>query len=101
MIFFSPSKPKPSTPSPEDKRIASLFDRKGGRLTMADIQWHLNRVPLYPHEREYVKAVLSKYEHPYSRFITKEEFYKALDEMAKNQKDAIDRYDIERIKRYF
>ncbi len=68
---------------------------------MADINWHMNRVPLQPHEREYVKAVLSKYDTSYSRFITKEEFHKALDEMAKNNRDAIEPHEIERIKKYF
>ena len=44
---------------------------------------------------------MEKFDTSYSRGITKEEFYKGLDEMAKNPLDRIDSKHIERIKKHF
>lgn len=63
---------------------------------------HLRRVPLSPQQREYVRRVMERYdERIRSRGVTREEFHKGLDEMAKNSRDPISRREVETIKKYF
>ncbi len=85
-------------PNPYD-----AFSRHGGALTKEQMAKYVDSIPHFqPWEREYIKRVLERYDVPsYSRFITREEFLKALDEMAKNQQDPIDPQEIERIKKIF
>ena len=89
----------------EDESILKLFDRYGGRMPQRDLERHLNRIPFQSHEREYVKAVMAKFDNPYEpgskRYVTKEEFLQGLDEMVQNKKDSISREEVERIKKYF
>jgi hypothetical protein len=88
----------------ESKRTSlrrDVFSRHGGRLTPRQLERYLWRVPLYKEEKEYVERVMERFHHPYSRWITREEFYKGLDEMAKNPRDPISPQEVERLKKYF
>lgn len=79
-----------------------VFSRYGGRLTPEQLKREMWRVPLRPEEREYVKRVMERFDQPYfSRGITREEFYKGLEEMTKNLQDPISPEEVERIKKYF
>lgn len=77
------------------------FSRNAGRLSKQQFELYLNRVPLHPWEREYVKRVMEKFDDHYSLGITREEFFKGLDEMAENPRDRITKEHAERIKKYF
>jgi len=78
-----------------------VFSRNAGRLSKKQFGLYLNRVPLRPWEREYIKRVMEKFDTSYSLGITRKEFHKGLDEMAKNPRDRISKAHIERIKKYF
>ncbi len=99
--FLNKKKKDKKALSKEDQRIDKIFKRYGNKMTMNQLKYRIDRLPLYSHEKEYIKAVLAKFEHPTSRYITKEEFLKALDEMKKNKRDLISEEEVERIKRYF
>ena len=77
------------------------FSRNAGRLSKKQFELYLNRVPLRSWEREYIKRVMEKFDTSYSLGLTKKEFYKGLDEMAKNPRDQISTALVERIKKYF
>ncbi|MDA1337486.1 MAG: hypothetical protein O3C23_01835 [bacterium] len=77
------------------------FSRNNGRLSKRQFELYLNQVPLQIWEREYVKRVMDKFDTSWSQGITRDEFLKGLDEMAKNPHDQIDASDIENIKRHF
>lgn len=77
------------------------FSRHGGRLSKRQFEQYLNRVPLQSWDREYVKRVMEKFNTSYSRGITRDEFHKGLDEMAKNPRDRINKTKIALIKKYF
>ena len=82
-------------PNPYD-----AFSRHGGKLTRRQFGLYVDRIPhFHPSEREYIKRVMERYDTRTSRFITREEFFKGLDEMEKNKKDPITRQEIERIKK--
>ena len=83
------------------KKKKDIFERHRGRLTLRQIEQYLLRVPLFATEREYVERVMEKFDTPYSRWITKEEFLKGLEEMARNPKDPLSKEEVERIKKYF
>lgn len=60
------------------------------------------RVPMRIQDKEYVKRVMERFDIPsYSRWITREEFKKGLEEMAKNPRDPIDRREVEQLKKHF
>lgn len=77
------------------------FSRNSGKLSKRQFEQYLNRVPLRSSQKEYIKRVMEKFNTSYSRGITKEEFYKGLDEMAKNPRDHITSKHIELLKKYF
>jgi hypothetical protein len=77
------------------------FSRNAGRLSKQQFELYLNQVPLQPWEREYVKRVMERFDTHWSLGITREEFHKGLDEMAKNPHDQISKEHVERIKKYF
>ena len=103
-MFFNSSK-KSNSKEGEDKNDLKFFDRYGDRILRRDLERHINRIPFQNHEREYIKAVMAKFDTPYEpaskRYITKEEFLQGLDEMAQNSKDSISVGEVERIKKYF
>ena len=77
------------------------FSRNNGKLSKKQFERYLHQVPLQTWEREYVKRVMEKFNTSWSRGISKDEFLKGLDEMAKNPHDQIDANEIKRIKKYF
>lgn len=87
-------------PSKKSQR-KDVFARSGGRLTPRQIERYLWRVPLRVSEKEYVERVMEKFDRPYSRWVTREEFFKGLEEMAKNPRDPISKQEVEMIKKYF
>ena len=96
-----------SRPSRKDNKLkkgsgSDIFKRHGGKLTRQQLARYMWQIPLRPQEKEYVKRVMERFDQPhYSRWITREEFEKGLEEMAKNPYDPIDRKEVERLKRYF
>lgn len=104
MGFFSLS-PKQNNDTNSDEKHLEAFERHKGRLTQREIEQHLRRIPLRSNQREYIKAVIAKFDNPYEppskRFVTEEEFLQGLDEMAKNNRDSISSDEVERIKKYF
>lgn len=86
-------KPQPQKPS--------LFSRYGGRMTTNQINQILDRKPMHPWEKEYLKRVIERYHNPVSPHITEEEFRQALDEMQKNTRDPVERNRIEDLKKTF
>ena len=103
MFFNSPKKSNP--PDGKDKDSLKFFNQRGDRILRRDLERHINRIPFQSYEREYIKAVMAKFDTPYEpaskRYITKEEFLQGLDEMAQNSKDSISVGEVERIKKYF
>ena len=86
----------------EQQPQKDIFSRYGGRLFKHQMHDVISRIPLHEHEKEYVKRVMEKFDHPsFSEGVTREEFFKGLDEMAKNQYDPIDSTKVESIKRHF
>ncbi len=77
------------------------FSRNAGKLSKRQFEQYLNRVPLQSWEKEYVKRVMEKFNTSYSLGITREEFQKGLDEMAKNPRNRINKTKIAQIKKYF
>ncbi|MDO8558074.1 MAG: hypothetical protein Q7S09_02715 [bacterium] len=78
------------------------FSRNAGRLSRQQMDEHISRMPMFQHDQEYIKQVMGKFDIAgYSQGITREEFHKGLDEMAKNTRDPIDLQKIERIKTHF
>lgn len=62
----------------------------------------MDRLPIRPDQREYTKRVLERYDNPgWDQGITREEFLKGLDEMAKNPHDPISPQEVERLKQHF
>ena len=78
-----------------------IFSRHGGKITKKLFDQHISRLPLRPAQREYVKQVMEKHNARYSIGITREEFHKGLDEMAKNTRDSIKEREIRRLKKHF
>ena len=71
-------------------------------MSRQQFEQYINTVTLLPEEREYVKRVMERFDEPtYSMGITREEFFRALDEMANNPNDPIDPQEVERIKERF
>ena len=91
-MFFNSSK-KSNSKDGEDENDLKFFNQHGDRILRRDLEKHINRIPFQSYEREYIKAVMAKFDSPYEpaskRYITKEEFLKGLDEMAQNSKDSI------------
>jgi hypothetical protein len=97
----SPAQPL-KVPQQQSTRQYDVWWRAGGMpVTIDKVRQYIDRVPLRPDQREYVKRTLERFNYPTSKGITREEFFKSLDEMAKNQKDPITPQQIERIKRAF
>ncbi len=78
-----------------------IFKQRGGKLYKRRVDRRINRLPITRTQKEYVKQVMSKYDRPGSRGVTREEFLSGLDEMAKNTKDSIKQSEIKRIKEHF
>ena len=87
------------------KKPYDAFSIHGGRLTSQQMQEYINRIPLQPDEREYVKRVMERFDQAYepwaNKYITREEFQKGLDEMAKNPSDPITPKEAEWVKKHF
>lgn len=78
------------------------FSRYGGRMSRQQFEQYINTVTLLPEEREYVKRVMERFDEPtFSMGITREEFFRGLDEMAKNPDDPITPEEADRIKDRF
>ena len=79
------------------------FRRHGGGLTRDQIGRYVDMISGFqPWEKEYIKRVLERYDvSPHSQYITREEFFKALEEMKGNARDPIDPAEIERIEKVF
>ena len=83
------------------KPTRDIFSRTGGRLGKVKLNRRISRLPLNRTQKEYVKQVMAKYDTFGSRGVTRKEFHKGLDEMARNQRDPITRKHIEKIKKHF
>ncbi len=71
-------------------------------MSIEQFKQYLNMVSLLPYEREYVLRVIERFDEPtISQGITRDEFFKALDDMVKNPDDPIDAAEAERIKQKF
>jgi hypothetical protein len=105
MSFFAPKKQAPSSDQqkPSSSRPKkNLFSRQGGRpISQRRFNQRMMYARLRPAEKEYVKSVMKKFDAPYTRGITKEEFNKGLDEMKKNKRDRITDREIKHIKDAF
>ena len=78
------------------------FSTYGGMMSRQQFEQYINTVTLLPEEREYVKRVMERFDEPtFSMGITREEFFRGLDEMANNPNDPIDPQEVERIKERF
>ena len=99
------SKPKSfgSDGSNGKKPSPDVFSRYGGRLTGQQFRKRMRRIRMQPrHKKEYVERVMERFDTaPHSRGITRQEFEKGLDEMAKNTRDPIDRENVERLRKHF
>lgn len=86
----------------EKENPYNVFNRHGGKITREQLAWQVDRIPSFqPWEREYIKRVLERYDTDTNRYITREEFFQGLEEMAKNDKDPITPEEVERIKKAF
>lgn len=101
MALFNASKYRRSSDGFTTPRIESKFKRFGGRLPLGYVDERVSQVPLSPREKEYIKQVIAKYNYPGSQGITRKEFRKALEEMARNEHDSVTREEVKRIKKYF
>jgi len=101
MGFFATRKSAPGDSQSNSGK--TFFDRHGygGRLSPRRVGRQMNRLRMRPSDREYVKQVMTKFDAPFSRGITEEEFSQGLDEMKKNKRDRITDREIKRIKRIF
>lgn len=78
------------------------FQRSNGRLSKEQMHQYVDKTYMRPDQKEYVKRVLERFNEPsYSMGITREEFMKGLDEMAKNPHDSISHEEVERLKQHF
>ncbi|KKU86676.1 MAG: hypothetical protein UY15_C0005G0055 [Parcubacteria group bacterium GW2011_GWA2_47_9] len=78
------------------------FQRSNGRLSKEQMHQYMDRMPFRPDQREYAKRLLERFDHPgYDLGITRDEFLKGLDEMAKNPHDPISPQEVERIRQHF
>jgi len=96
MGFFSSNKDSDNKEARKD-----IFSRHGGKITKKLFDQHINRLTLRPAQREYVKQVMEKHNARHSKGITRKEFHKGLDEMAKNTRDSIKEREIKRLKKHF
>lgn len=87
--------------TPQKPSSGNFFQRYGGRMTTGQLNQFLNRMTMYPWEKEYVKRVFERYHHPTSPHITEKEFKSALEEMAKNTKDPVQIKRIKELKKRF
>ena len=83
------------------KPTRDVFSRTGGRLGKVKLNRRISRLPLSRIQQEHVKAVMAQFDYFGSAGVTRAEFHKGLDEMARNQRDPVTRKHIERIKKHF
>jgi hypothetical protein len=82
--------------------LDEIFKASGGRISRERLESFIERAPLNQYDKEYLKQVMKKFDTPYySPGITKEEFLKGLLEVEKNARDSIEKYEVDRIKKFF
>jgi len=101
MAFLKTSKFRDAKNIRPGSNKRDIFSLRGGVLYKKRMNNRIDRLPLDETEKEYVKQVIAKHDRPGSKGVTREEFLYSLDEMAKNNRDTIQKDQIEKIKKYF
>jgi len=103
MALFNSKKIGEKPSKPPDSRRSGFFIRRGGRAYPKYLDKKVDQMgrSMTPHQKEYIKAVMRKYDKPGSYGITQEEFEKGLKEMEKNPRDSIKPGHVRHIKKHF